>query len=212
MPAAAPVVISAPKFQTATFVIEGQSPFVQNRFSAKATEIMRATQAAGSVSKKGSKREPKDFDQLYLDAMYQDAEGNRGIAASSFRNALISACRIVGFQMTRAKLGMFIVANAFDKLDSTPLVRITKGEPRPFEAHVRLETGVADIRVRGLWDPGWQAVVPVTFDADMFSLEDVGNLMFRVGMQVGIGEGRPDSKKSNGQGWGTFRILTEEGN
>ena len=35
---------------------------------------------------------------------------------------------------------------------------------------------------------------------------DVTNLMQRVGMQVGIGEGRPDSRDSAGLGWGTFRL------
>ena len=40
----------------------------------------------------------------------------------------------------------------------------------------------------------------------MISLEDVVNLMVRVGLQVGIGEGRPSSKKSNGIGWGLFDV------
>jgi hypothetical protein len=35
----------------------------------------------------------------------------------------------------------------------------------------------------------------------------VTNLMQRVGLQVGIGEGRPDSRESAGLGWGTFAIA-----
>jgi len=46
--------------------------------------------------------------------------------------------------------------------------------------------------------------VVVNFDADQFTVQDVTNLMQRVGMQVGIGEGRPDSRDSAGLGWGTF--------
>lgn len=38
---------------------------------------------------------------------------------------------------------------------------------------------------------------------------DVANLMNRVGAQVGIGEGRPDSKNSAGMGWGLFSIETK---
>jgi len=34
----------------------------------------------------------------------------------------------------------------------------------------------------------------------------VTNLLSRVGMQVGIGEGRPFSKNSAGMGWGTFEL------
>jgi len=32
------------------------------------------------------------------------------------------------------------------------------------------------------------------------------NLLARAGLQVGIGEGRPDSKNSAGMGWGLFQI------
>jgi hypothetical protein len=35
--------------------------------------------------------------------------------------------------------------------------------------------------------------------------------MHRVGAQVGIGEGRPDSKNSTGMGWGTFEIKEVKG-
>jgi hypothetical protein len=71
--------------------------------------------------------------------------------------------------------------------------------------HVRNATGVADLRVRGMWRK-WSATLRVKYDHDMFSVEDVTNLLSRVGMQVGIGEGRPDGKQSAGMGWGTFSI------
>jgi hypothetical protein len=41
---------------------------------------------------------------------------------------------------------------------------------------------------------------------DQFTHQDVANLMTRVGLQVGLGEGRPDSKNSAGMGWGLFQI------
>jgi hypothetical protein len=41
----------------------------------------------------------------------------------------------------------------------------------------------------------------------MLSDTDVVNLISRVGLQVGIGEGRPDSKQSAGLGYGLFEIL-----
>jgi hypothetical protein len=56
----------------------------------------------------------------------------------------------------------------------------------------------------------WSATLRVKFDADQFTVTDVVNLLSRAGGQVGIGEGRPDSKESAGMGWGTFRILTHE--
>jgi hypothetical protein len=76
------------------------------------------------------------------------------------------------------------------------------------ESVVRNETGVPDVRWRPYWDE-WEASVRVKYDADQFTATDVVNLMMRVGQQVGIGEGRPDSKDSAGQGWGTFEVLSE---
>ena len=73
---------------------------------------------------------------------------------------------------------------------------------------VRNATGVCDIRIRPMWDE-WNAVVRIRFDADIFSLTDVTNLLMRVGEQVGLCEGRPDSKQSAGMGWGLFKIEEE---
>jgi hypothetical protein len=167
---------------------------------------MKEIQEGGSRSRKGKKREPKKFKELFKQAMHVSDKGWHGIPASAFRCAMISACKICGFHMTKAKLAVFVEADGFDSDEGTPLVKITKGKPVYHEGMVRLATGVADIRARPMWKPGWEAKVRVTFDADMFGLEDITNLMARVGVQVGIGEGRPDSKSSAGMGWGTFTI------
>lgn len=200
-------VISPPKFEVVKVLIEGDAPYVQNRFSQKAIEKMRAAQSAGSVGKKGTKREPKDFEAAFEGAKHVSAEGWCGIPAPAFRAAAVSACRLCGFKMTLAKLAIFTLADGFDVVDGTPLVRITKGQARYVEHAVSNATGVADIRPRPMWDPGWQSVVAVRYDAEVFSATDVMNLLARIGGQVGIGEGRPDSKNSTGQGWGTFRIV-----
>lgn len=204
------VTITAPKFSTAEFTIAGRpdSPYVQLRFSEKSINAMKAKMMLGSQAKKGIKREPRDFDEDYRQALHVSVEGWHGIPASAFRNAMISACRIVGFQMTKAKLAVFVEADGIDKVDGTPLVRIV-GEPEKVEHYVRNATGVVDIRVRGMWRK-WSAKIRIRFDAEMFSLMDVSNLLSRVGMQVGIGEGRPDGKQSAGMGWGMFEIAKEE--
>lgn len=200
------VVISAPNFQVARFEIFGTSPYVQNKFSQKAKEMIKAKQEAGGQAKKGAKKEPKNFKQCYEDAQYKSREGWNGIPAAAFRAAMVSACRTVGFKMTHAKLGFSIVADGYDNDEGVPLVKVTKGKPKYFEQSVTNETGVADIRPRPMWDEGWEAVLRIQFDADMFSAEDVANLLLRAGLQVGIGEGRPDSKKCVGLGWGMFGI------
>jgi hypothetical protein len=200
------VTITAPNMQVASFRIRGDAPYVQLMFGEKARNTMRETQAAGSTAKKGRKREPKDFDAAFTEAQHISKEGWNGIPASALRQAMVAACGLVDFWKTIAKKAVFIEADGFDRIDGSPLVRIHDAEPQHVEHMVRNATGVADIRVRAMFDPGWSATVRVKFDADRLTLSDVTNLLMRAGMQVGIGEGRPDSKKSIGMGWGTFVV------
>lgn len=99
------------------------------------------------------------------------------------------------------------LADGFDAFDSSPLVRIIGPEPEKFESMVRINNGMStDISVRPMWKK-WGAELRIRFDADMFTKTDVLNLLYRVGCQLGICEGRPSSKKSCGMGWGTFDLV-----
>lgn len=196
--------VTRPRLRTATINIFGIDPYVQHAFGEKQRKQMEETQRAGQQARGKRKREPKDFEAVYEAAKHKSKEGWCGIPAPAFRNAMISACRLIGFKMTHAKLSVFIEADGSDANDGTPLVRI-QGEPRIHQAPVRNETGVADIRWRPMWEE-WKAAVRVTWDEDQFSATDVMNLMLRAGLQVGIGEGRPDSPNSNGIGWGRFGV------
>ena len=199
------VTIKPANIQTAEFNIKGTAPYVQARFSGKAMQAMMTKMAAGSTASKSRAKPARDFDDDYRQAMHISTEGWYGIPAGAFRQAMISACRLVGFKMTLAKLSVFVHADGFDKIDGIPIIRL-EGTPERTDMAVRNATGVADIRVRPMWRE-WSAKVRVKYDADQFTLQDVTNLMQRVGMQVGIGEGRPDSRESAGLGWGTFELA-----
>jgi hypothetical protein len=207
-PAAETISISPPNFKTVIFTLKGVSPYMQARFSAKAMQKMRDKQASGSQAKKGAKREPRNFDDDFVQAQHISTDGWNGIPASAFRNASIDVCRIVGFKMTLAKMSIFVEADGLDMVDGTPLVRLLAGKPEKTELAVRNATGVVDIRVRPMWRE-WGAKLRVRFDADQFTTSDVANLLARAGQQVGIGEGRPFSKESNGLGFGLFTIEGE---
>jgi hypothetical protein len=100
------IVITPPKFENATIEIEGTTPLVLHRFSQKVASTIRATQEAGQQARKGKKREARDFADNYENARHISRDGWDGIPASGFRNALISACRTVGFKMTVAKMSV----------------------------------------------------------------------------------------------------------
>lgn len=198
------VTITAPRIHTAEFHIVGTAPFIQLRFSEKAMHAMRTKMELGTQAAKKKAKEARDFDEDFRQAMHISDEGWNGIPASAFRNGMISACRLVGFKMTLAKLSVFVLPDGFDKVDGVPLIKID-GTPEPHIMHARNATGVCDLRVRAKFWP-WSATVRIQYDADQFSATDAANLMTRVGSQVGIGEGRPDSKMSAGMGWGTFKL------
>ena len=203
--------ISAPNIREAKFLIRGTAPLVVHKFSAKAKAMIRQKQEAGSLANKGKSKSAKNFDEVFQGARHLSSEGWDGIPAAAFRAGIISACRLVGFKMTLAKLSIFVAADGFDKTEGTPLVRIlSPAEPERNESMVRLATGVCDISVRPMWRYSG-AELRIQYDADQFTADDVRNLLARVGAQVGVCEGRPDSKSSAGCGWGTFELVTELG-
>ena len=203
------VTIKPPNFGVVEFLARGLAPLVIHRFSAKVKAQMKEKMETGKPSGSKKNREAKSTDELYEEARYRSTEGWDGFHAGAIRAALISACRLVGFKMTLAKLSLFVEADGVDAREpQIPLIRI-HGTPTKQEDMARVETGQPYVTVRAAYHQ-WSARIRIRFDADQFTLDDVSNLMARVGLQVGIGEGRPDSKNSVGMGWGLFTIEAKE--
>jgi hypothetical protein len=200
------VTIKPVKIRTNRFILQGMTPYLQNGWTDEAVQKIRTKQAEGSASaRKRVGKEARKFEGAHLKAMHVSTEGWPGIPTGALRAALISACKLVGFAMTQAKLAIDIQPDGFDQRGSG-LVKIN-GEPQASEMLVTNATGVCDIRCRPIWKQ-WDAEVTVVYDGDLFSPTDISNLVVRAGLQVGIGAGRPDSKKSNGLGLGKFTVGT----
>ena len=199
------VIISAPRFGIVRQKIIGTAPLVIERFSKKAELMAKMQEGKSAKSKK--ERVSRDYEKDAEEARYRSADGWEGMNAAAFRAGMISACRLVGFKMTLAKLSAFIEPDGFDVQDGIPLVRIY-GESEVFTAHTRNATGVVDVRSRPMYRT-WSAIITLRYDLDQFSTSDILNLLARVGGQVGIGAGRADSKASAGCGWGLFRVGAE---
>jgi hypothetical protein len=205
-PASKVVTIKPARLEIVEFRVRGTAPLVVHRMSAKLKAQLKAI-AEGTTSKGARKvREPMDSNALYMEARYISKEGWDGFHAGGIRNALISACRLVNYKMTLAKLSLFVIPDGWDATEPQhPLIRIY-GEPVKQEDLARVETGQPYVAVRPAYYD-WSANIKVRYDADQFSVNDVANLLDRVGKQVGICEGRPDSKRSPGVGWGTFELV-----
>lgn len=201
------VMIKPVNFKTARFDIIGVDPYVSHRFGQKARASMEEIVTRSAADQKGKKRERKarDFAQDFQESRHISTEGWDGINAVSIKAGMVAVCVIKDFFKVRAKMVLFVEPDGFSE-DGTPLVRITKGKPKQFTAMARNKGGGADVRVRAKFDPGWEATVTITYDADVFSLESVANLLNAAGLQSGAGEGRPSSKDSVGCGWGRYKV------
>lgn len=200
------VTIKAPNFQVAEFLIKGVAPLVIHRFSKKTQDEMKMKMETGKAASSKRTRDPKSTDDTYNESRYIAKDGWDGFHAGAIRSAMISACRLVGFKMTLAKLSVFVIQDGWDaKQPQVPLVRIY-GDPVKQEDMARVETGQPYVCVRAAYH-GWSSKLVIRWDADQFTIDDIFNLLTRVGQQVGICEGRPDSKKSAGMGWGLFEVV-----
>jgi len=201
------VSVAAANIVRTTLRVRGTAPLVQNKFSHKARQKMMADMATPKSAKKAkSERPPRDYDDDFIQAQHISVAGWNGLPCPAFRAAMIDACRTVGLVMTKAKMSVFVIPDGFDKDDGTPLVKIiSPNPPERTESLVRNDNGGADVRIRPMWRE-WSCDVTLEFDADMIEASGVVNLLDRAGRQVGIGEGRPFSKNSVGQGWGTFTV------
>ena len=201
------VMIKPINLQTACLSIVGTEALLMNAFGKTAQHTMMENQMAGPTKKGKKERKAKDFDVLYEECIHYSRDGKWiGIPCAAFRQGAIRSCSLVGYAMTLAKMSIFIQADGFDRDSKQPLVKITEGKPSPVDHMVKLATGVVDIKRRPMWDAGWKADVRVRWDADQFTLEDVVNIFNRLGQQVGILAGRPNSVNSSGMGCGTFLV------
>lgn len=200
-----PIVVDPPDFRYVEFEIHGTSPFCQQRFSQKTGDKMRKAQEEGGQAKAKKTRDPKNFEQCYQDAQYISEEGWNGINANSFRSAMIEAARFAGLVMVKMKGAIFVEADGKDKYDETDLIKII-GKHHMHVGAVRNASGVADLRARPMWKT-WKCRLRIRYDAGQISAESVANLLYRAGQQIGIGEGRPMSRQSNGMGWGLFTTI-----
>ena len=200
------VQIKSPNFMTAVFGIKGTSPLVIHRFNIKAKKQMVDDYERGSKNNAGKKKhEPKDLDAAVEECKYVSPQGWEGFHAAAIRKSIISACRVVNFKMTLAKLSVFVIEDGRDKFEpQIPLIRIYGKAVRQDDIG-RTSTGDIILINRPAYHD-WSAKVKIRWDGDQFSIEDIANLLSRAGYG-GIGEGRNDSKDSAGMGWGCFEVT-----
>jgi hypothetical protein len=179
--------------QLAQIDLVGDSPLIVHAWSAKAKKEMLDKQ----MKKAKGAKQSKDPNRDYEEAFYRMLDGTPGFPAIAFKASAVSAAgRFVdGMKMTEVR-GSFHIP-----CDLVPI----QGEPNMREDMVRVGMGTADIRYRPEFKT-WRVSLPIRYNADAISLEQIINLFNHAGFGVGVGEWRPEKDGNNGM----FHVINGE--
>lgn len=190
------VAIPAIETQRVTITLIGISPLVMNRFSPTAIKAIRDKQTGEATNKRGKKKP----DQLYEESIYRKEDGSLTFPASALKAVALGGVRHVEGLTIIASPGLFFI-------DEDSIV--VEGKPEKFEAVVRNETGVCDLRYRAKFHE-WSLTFSVDFDPNAITLAQLLHLYVQGGHRVGIGDGRPASKKNHNFAFGRFKVAGAE--
>jgi hypothetical protein len=184
---------------TVNVKIVGTTELIVHRFSEKALKMIEDIQA--KKTKTRTKRQPK---KEYEDCFYRWGEGNvnawnypdtwdgksTGIPAVALKKAMVTAVsQITGVTKVLARQAFHIDGD---------ILKVENAKPYMRSDHVRIGIKQTDIRYRPAYPAGWTVDVPITFDADVISLDQLMNLLERAGFGVGLCEHRPEKDGSYG--------------
>jgi hypothetical protein len=168
----------------------GDSPLIVHAWSAKAKKEMLDKQMKRAKAAKEAKDPVRDYEESF----YRLSNGKPAFPTIAFKQAAVSAGGRFsdGLKMTELR-GAFFVEGELVEID---------GEPRMREDMVRVGMGTADIRYRPEF-PEWRVKLPIKYNADKISLEQLVNIFNLAGFGVGVGEWRPER---DGQ-FGMFHVA-----
>lgn len=217
------IVIPKLVLPTLTFKIKGLPgvPLVVHNMSEKAYREMLQRQMATTGTTKV--KEPKDPQAEYEAAFYRFTDSDKfGFPASAFKKVITRASKLlkdtkqINLDMIAVRQTIFIEADGLEDREIivplgdgkffthrviTPLIEIF-GNPTMKMDVVRIGQGQTDIRFRPQFFD-WTAIIRIKYNPELLSKEVVANLLYRGGMTVGIGEGRPEKSELS---WGLFSI------
>lgn len=172
--------------------IEGDSALIVHAWSAKAKKEMLDKQMKKAKTAKDAKDPQRDYEESF----YRLPDGKPGFPTIAFKQAAVSAGGRFsdGLKMTELR-GAFFIDGELAEI---------KGKPNMREDMVRVGMGTADIRYRPEFKT-WRVTLPIKYNADKISLEQLVNLFNLAGFGVGVGEWRPEK---DGQ-YGMFHVVTK---
>ena len=189
------VVIPAINIKRLTVQIESWpgSSLIMHRFGEKARKQIADKQA----QKANAPRKKRNPQAEYRDAFHRLPDGTPGIPSAAFKGAILdAAASLAGMTRPKVARAIFIVG------ELVPIV----GEPQRRDDYGRINNGMSiDLRYRPEF-PEWSADVPIDYDADQISVEQITNLMQRAGFSSGVLDWRPSAPFNKTGNHGRFRV------
>ena len=185
-----PIELPAMNIKLAEIFLIGDSSLISHKWSEKSKKEIRDKQQKKAKTAKDIRNPEAEFE----DSLYHIEGGGYGFPAVAFKAAAVNACSHVdGITKVHARGAFHIMCE---------LVKIEGDEPVQREDMVRVGMGVADLRYRGEFKK-WHCKIPVRFNANVLSLEQITNIFDTAGFSTGVGEWRP---QKNGD-YGMFHVA-----
>lgn len=185
--------------QHVSFMIEGDSPLIMNRFDEKAKQQMLEKQQ--KKAKKSS--EIRDPEQEVVKSLYymDETKTKVGFPSDGVKLAMIRGAKMTGMVMSDSRAAFF-VKGIYSERDGRDLIPV-EGEVEAREDIVKIAMGTSMLRYRGQVRTGWKMKVDIKFNASLISAEQLLNMLEAAGFGCGIGEWRPERNGS----FGMFHVI-----
>lgn len=199
------LVLPQRNIRTFTVRIDGTTPIITHRFGEDAIAEIERAQGGAARDKKAPRNPEREFQQAQyvLESNENGAAIRWGFPAAGIKLAMtIAGQREAGEKRTELMGRISIPAEFLEILTPTP--------PKMRTDRVRLSgmSGVTSLAYRPEFSP-WHMIVPIRFNANSISLEQVLNILDHAGFSVGIGDWRVDKKGTHGQYEVDYNSITQ---
>jgi len=183
--------------------IEGDSPFIMNRFDEKEKQKMVEKQMK-KTSKAKEARDPEAEVQrslYYLD----DKKTKIGFPADGVKACMVRGAKMLGMVMSDSRSAFFVegIYSERDNRDLVPVFGTVEGR----EDVVRIGMEKSMVRFRGQVKIGWKMNIKIRYNSSLISDDQLVNMLEAGGFGCGLGEWRPER---NGT-FGRYHISTSGG-
>jgi len=189
------VTIRPLNLQRTTIKIRGISTLIMHAWSQKAIKMIEDKQQKKATGPRKAKDPQADFES----ARYRIDKNTDGIPAIALKACAVEAGVLLGLKKTNLRKSFFVGPDGEELI---PI--IVAEEPAMRRDMVRVGMGTSDVRYRPEYKD-WSCEIPIEFNADAISADQLVNLFDQGGYSVGVGEWRPEKDGTHGR----FRVVSE---